>query len=76
MTRLLINHVQRLAPALANGPARAIAVLTGILLSAVVILSDSQWAVGGGLVLLTMVFLAFEAPAMLAPAESVEDDSE
>ena len=52
---------------------RPVALLVGILLSAVVVLSDSPFAVGASLVLLAVELLAFEAPALAA---NVEDDSE
>jgi hypothetical protein len=52
---------------------RPVAVLIGILLSAVVLLSDSQLAVNASLVLLALALLAFECPALI---KNAADDSE
>jgi hypothetical protein len=59
MRRLLPTHL------------RPLAVLIGVLLSAVVMLSDSPAAVDTSLVLLALALLAFELPTRL---KDVEDD--
>lgn len=56
-----------------SAPIHLTALLSGALLSAVVAISESTAAVAAGLVLLALLLLAIEAPALAA---DVEDDLE